>query len=86
MAEALKDTAAMEKLLWEVHFHCYSVVAANGAKEFRKHRGFNDPVIVAAIRDQEPPVNLDIRLPIPEVTDECSVVSLITVRSEINTG
>ena len=80
MALALKDRAAMEKLLWEVHFHCYTVVAANGAKEFRKWKGFNDPVVLAAIRDQEPPCNLDIRLPIPPVQEECPVVELRVVR------
>jgi hypothetical protein len=64
--EALRDEASMEKLLFEVMFGVYSAVAGNCARVYRANKRMNGPDIVAAIRDVEPPVNLDVRLPIPE--------------------
>jgi len=81
MAVAMKDEAAMRKLLFEVQFHVYRTVSLNGAKAFRKYRDMNDPIIYEEIRDQEPPENMDIRLPIPMIEEvvevkECPVITM----------
>jgi hypothetical protein len=67
MREAMADPKHMEQLLFEVMLHTYLTVADNSAKEFRRNKDFTDPVIVFEIRNQEPPDNLDIRLPILDI-------------------
>lgn len=78
-ALARTDESAMDKLLFEVMFHTYTVVAGNCARAFRCSKGMNTPQIVEAIREVAPPSNLDIRLPIPppiEVIPVCVVTEL----------
>lgn len=65
----------MERLLFEVMFHVYSVASSNCARAYRQSRRMNGPQIVEAIRDCEPPCNLDLRLPIPVVVT-CVVVDM----------
>ncbi len=73
-AEAMRDEAAMDLLLFEVMFHTYSVASGNCARAYRVSRRMNGPQIVEAIRDCPPPCNLDLRLPIPEPV--CVVVDM----------
>lgn len=77
-AVALRDEAAMEKLLFEVMLSTYLTCSANCARAYRQSRRMNGPQIVEAIRDCEPPSNLDVRLPIPAVVlpGECVVISI----------
>lgn len=91
-ALALKDELAMDKLLFEVMFHTYTTVATNCSRAYRQARRMNGPQIVEAIRDCEPPQNLDVRLPIPILQPEdpiCVTVTLprsrkIVVRSRVD--
>lgn len=76
MPVAMRDRDAMEKLLFETIFHTYSVCSANAAKMFRMNKWLNTPEIYTAIRDIEPPSNLDVRMPIPLPEDECLVVPM----------
>lgn len=75
-AEALRDEAALSRLLFEVMFHTYTVASWNAYRGYRKASaaGLNRPQIIEAIRDCEPPTNLDLRMPIPQIT--CVVVEL----------
>jgi len=77
--EALRDEACMEKLLFEVMFGVYSTVAGNCSRAYRSNKRMNGPDIVAAIRDVEPPVNLDVRLPIP-VPREVSPATIVKMQ------
>lgn len=95
-AVALRDEAAMEKLLFEVMLSTYLTCSANCARAYRQSRRMNGPQIVEAIRDCEPPSNLDVRLPIPAVVSpgesgECVVISIknsasISVADEVKEG
>ncbi len=86
MAVAIKDKDAMEHLLFETMYHVYATVATNSAKAYRANKSCNSPQIVEAIKDQEPPSNLDIRLPfveatIPEQIIEVPVIQMAVVHT-----
>ena len=70
------DSSHIEKILFEVSFHVYTVSSGNCARAYRGARRMNGPQVVEAIRDCAPPCNLDLRLPIPEVEEGCVVVSI----------
>lgn len=74
-ASALGSESDLDLLLFEVMFHTYSVCSVNSTRAYRRAvcMKMNAPEILAAVRDVEPPVNLDLRLPIPSV---CRVVSM----------
>jgi hypothetical protein len=72
--EALHDSKCMERLLFEVMFEVYGTVSANCSRAYRMVKRMNTPEIISAIRDIEPPSNLDIRLPIPQARQSTPVV------------
>jgi len=61
----------MEKLLFELMFHTYTVASLNSYKGYRaaSAAGMNRPQIIEAIRDAEPPTNLDLKLPTPTLEE-----------------
>jgi hypothetical protein len=73
----------MEKLLFEVMFSTYQTVAGNCSRAYRQSKRMNSPQIVEAIRDIEPPCNLDVRLPIPAPRTLAVVVPLQVVHRDI---
>lgn len=74
--EALRDESCMEKLLFEVMFGVYGTVAGNCSRVYRMNKRMNGPDIVTAIRDIEPPVNLDVRLPFVVPREVAPVVKM----------
>lgn len=61
----------------EVFIHTYLTVSQNCGRAFRLNKWATHPVIYSAIKEVEPPTNLDVRLPIPEpyIEPVCKVVS-----------
>lgn len=68
---ALTSPECMERLLFEVMFHTYTVASLNSYKGYRaaSAAGLNRPQIIEAIRDAEPPTNLDLKLPTPTLEE-----------------
>lgn len=81
--EALRDESLMEKLLFDIMFEVWQITAKNSVSAYRDTKRLNAPEIISALRDLEPPQNLDLRLPIPlvETEDECAVVPLKVVHT-----
>lgn len=76
------DKSDLSHLFSEAFIHCYLVVAQNCGREFRLNKWATHPVTYSAIKDIPPPVNLDLRLPIPLPFEEpvCKVVPLKIVK------
>lgn len=70
------DDKDIQYVLQELQIHTWLTVAKDCSVAFRQNKRANDPQIIEAIRDVEPPTSLDIRFPIPLKQEHCKVITL----------
>lgn len=74
------DDKDIQHVLQELQIHTWLTVAKDCSVAFRHNKRANDPQIIEAIREVQPPTTLDIRLPIPIKQEHCKVITLPKVR------
>jgi hypothetical protein len=68
------DTKDLKFILDLLQLDIYQETAINCAKAFKRHKLENYPIVESAIREVEPPLKLNTKLPTPPPRPACVVV------------